>query len=211
MKNNTNLICIENESAFFLYLTELFNSISSLTFKTIPANTTDLACSSSSYCYFFMDFKTAQNQFEHLNTLTESSHHHFTVIYDCPATLSTSELIKLGRLKGYFLADTKPKQFHTGIRLILNREPSLPVNIAYQLIEYYQSLIMRFNEPYSTNLTPREIQVLKYLRDGFSNNQLADELFISEHTVKSHLYRIFKKIKASNRAQAIIWAHKYLP
>ncbi len=212
MKNHIELFCIKNESVFFLYLTELFSSMSALTFNTTLPDTIDLThISSSSYCYFFMDFQTAQSQFDHLNTLTENSHKHFTVIYDCPAALSTSELIKLGRLKGYFLSDIEPTQFQSGIRLILNNELRLPINITYQLIEYYQSLVIRFNEPHTMSLTPREIQVLKYLRDGFSNNRLADELFISEHTVKSHLYRVFKKIRVHSRAQAIIWAHKYLP
>ncbi len=208
--NSIEIVCIENSSDFFLHLIKLFTSISSLKFKTILPDDIHLILPSSC-CYFFMDFKTAQNQFEHLNTLTENSNHHFTVIYDCPATLLTSELIKFGRLKGYFLSDTKPEQFQSGIRLILDGKPNLPLSIANQLIEYYQSLIMRFNEPHSINLTPREVQVLKCLRGGFSNTRLADELFISEHTVKSHLYRIFKKIAASNRTQAIMWAHKYLP
>ena len=159
---------------------------------------------------FFMDFKTAQNKFKHLNTLTEKSNSHFTIVYDCPATLLTSELIKFGRLKGYFLSDTKFEHFQSGIRSVLTGEPNLPPKIANQLIEYYQSVIIRFNEPYNSGLTQRELQVLDHLRNGFSNNQLADELFISEHTIKSHLYKIFRKIEVSNRAQAIMWAHKYL-
>ncbi|TOB46535.1 helix-turn-helix transcriptional regulator, partial [Vibrio parahaemolyticus] len=55
-------------------------------------------------------------------------------------------------------------------------------------------------------LTRREIQVLKMLKEGGSNMEIADSLFISEHTIKSHLYNIFRKLEVKNRTQATSWA-----
>lgn len=59
-------------------------------------------------------------------------------------------------------------------------------------------------------LTRREIQILKLLIKGHSNQMIADELYISPHTVKTHLTHIFAKIKVQNRRQAKSWADIHL-
>lgn len=62
------------------------------------------------------------------------------------------------------------------------------------------------NEP----LTLREKQILKKLCEGATNNDIACALFISEHTVRTHIYNLFKKIKVKNRTQAVFWAAEKL-
>ncbi len=59
-------------------------------------------------------------------------------------------------------------------------------------------------------LTGREKEVLVQIGMGATNEQIADRLCISQHTVKSHIYRIFRKINVPNRLQAALWASKYL-
>ena len=59
-------------------------------------------------------------------------------------------------------------------------------------------------------LSSREQEVLQLIADGESNEKIAELLFISSHTVKSHLYRIYKKIEVPNRLQAALWAVKNL-
>lgn len=60
------------------------------------------------------------------------------------------------------------------------------------------------------SLTPREIEVLGLLALGASNEMIADKFCISTSTVKTHLYRIYKKIEVSNRLQAVFWANQNL-
>jgi len=60
------------------------------------------------------------------------------------------------------------------------------------------------------NLTEREIELLGLLSLGASNDHIADKLFISPHTVRTHLHNIFRKIHAKNRLEASIWATKKL-
>jgi len=60
-------------------------------------------------------------------------------------------------------------------------------------------------------LTPREGQILRMICDGSSNEAIAETLSISRHTVKTHLYNIFKKINVSNRMKAAKWAERNLP
>ena len=57
-------------------------------------------------------------------------------------------------------------------------------------------------------LTPREKEVLLLLASGLKNTEIAARLFISDKTVKTHVSRLFKKIKVSNRLQATLWAYK---
>lgn len=53
-------------------------------------------------------------------------------------------------------------------------------------------------------LTKQELNVLSFVRDGYSNKEIAKELFVSELTVKSHIHRIFKKLGVMNRTQLIL-------
>jgi DNA-binding NarL/FixJ family response regulator len=59
-------------------------------------------------------------------------------------------------------------------------------------------------------LTPREIEILRAIGIGASNSDIAEKLFISPHTVKTHVYNSFKKINVTNRFQAALWAAENL-
>jgi len=66
------------------------------------------------------------------------------------------------------------------------------------------------SESKSSVLTPRQIEIIAMIAVGATNDEIADKLCISPHTVKTHLYRIFKKINVPNRIQAALWAAKHL-
>jgi DNA-binding CsgD family transcriptional regulator len=52
-------------------------------------------------------------------------------------------------------------------------------------------------------LTPRELEILEALAAGLSNKEIADQLFVSENTVKTHAARVFAKLGAKRRTQAV--------
>lgn len=59
-------------------------------------------------------------------------------------------------------------------------------------------------------LTRRELQILRLLQNGYTNEAIGEQLKIGISTVKTHLYNTYKKIGVSNRAEAIVWTVRYL-
>ncbi len=59
-------------------------------------------------------------------------------------------------------------------------------------------------------LTQRELEILTMVISGSKNEDIANHLCICAHTVKTHIYNIFKKINVPNRLQAALWAAKNL-
>jgi len=79
------------------------------------------------------------------------------------------------------------------------------------LISEKQSLFTNTNSNYGNLelLTEREAEVLKYLCDGFNYKKVAQKLFISESTVKTHINNVFTKLKVNDRTQAVLYALKH--
>lgn len=128
-----------------------------------------------------------------------------------PLQLKTTQLLKYGRLKGIFYREQTVNQIAQGLEALSQGSSWLSRAVTDQLLSYFQSVLVRYNPPHTINLTRREIEVLEALKSGKSNYRIAEQLFVSEHTVKSHLYKIFRKIKVKNRDEAVLWAHHFLP
>jgi DNA-binding CsgD family transcriptional regulator len=60
-------------------------------------------------------------------------------------------------------------------------------------------------------LSKRQKQIFALLEKGASNKQMAEELGVSEHTVKVHLWRLFQRIEVKSRTQALKWYHDHQP
>jgi len=77
------------------------------------------------------------------------------------------------------------------------------------LMEKRSSRYSSLNPKFSS-LTCREKQMLSYIASGYSGQAIAEELAISVHTVKTHIYNVYRKINVTNRREASLWATKYL-
>jgi DNA-binding NarL/FixJ family response regulator len=111
-------------------------------------------------------------------------------------------------LRGLFYNDTPLDVFGKGVQAIVNGELWFTRQTLSQFY-LYQKHSSRASTVPPVLLSEREKSIIEKLASGASNKEIGSELCISVHTVKTHLYKIFKKINVTNRLQAIRWAEKY--
>ena len=112
-------------------------------------------------------------------------------------------------IKGFFYKDDSLLQMLKGLRSLIRGEIWLTRDILVKVALQGRMKMARIVYE-KAGLTHREIEILALLSTGSSNDDIADKLFISPNTVKTHLYRVFRKIKVPNRFQAALWAAKNL-
>jgi DNA-binding NarL/FixJ family response regulator len=118
------------------------------------------------------------------------------------------EALRFG-IKGFFYKHDGLKLLTRGIYAILGHEVWVPREILLRsAIGGHQKKRSAIQE--KTGLSIREIEILVLLSSGLQNEEIAQKLFISTNTVKTHLYNIFKKIEVPNRLQATLWVAKNL-
>jgi DNA-binding NarL/FixJ family response regulator len=100
---------------------------------------------------------------------------------------------------GYLLKDTPREELFRAVRAAAQGQPLLAPAVAARLLE-------RVRAPADETLSAREIEVLKLVAQGASNRTIAQELHISQATVKSHLIHIFGKLGVDDRTAAVTTA-----
>ncbi|GLQ30492.1 LuxR C-terminal-related transcriptional regulator [Litoribrevibacter albus] len=119
------------------------------------------------------------------------------------------KLIDHPTIAGIFYAHQPQSQVYKGINALLAGDLWIPRKLLKVYLQQTRTAY-RTAEDSSQLLTKRELQILKLTATGATNAQIADKLNVSMHTVKTHMYNLFKKIGASNRVQAINWANENL-
>lgn len=103
--------------------------------------------------------------------------------------------------KGYILKTSQAAEIASAIRKVASGQDVLSGAVKEKINQQKH----RKPELYD-NLSKREMEVLKILAQGFSNQEIADQLFISLKTVKTHVSNIFNKLDVNDRTQATIYA-----
>ncbi len=111
--------------------------------------------------------------------------------------------IKAGAL-GYLLKDTGPDELVRAIQRVFRGESSLSPTIARKVLQELSRPSDR--PPTAEPLTEREVEVLQVVAQGMSNQEIADELTISEATVRTHVSNILGKLQLASRTQAALYA-----
>ena len=108
---------------------------------------------------------------------------------------------------GFLLKDAPEEQLLAGIRIVADGGSLFAPAVTRSLLE-------RFVTPKTTlapgidELTPRELEVFRLLARGLSNAEIGKSLFLSEHTVKTHVARILRKLDLRGRVQAVVLAYE---
>ena len=95
--------------------------------------------------------------------------------------------------RGYMLKNMPPKDLVEVIHQVHKGKKRIPAEVAAQLAQYFGD----------DDLTEREVDVLRHIASGNRNRDIAEQLFITEETVKVHIKHIKDKLGASDRTQAV--------
>jgi DNA-binding NarL/FixJ family response regulator len=107
---------------------------------------------------------------------------------------------------GYLLKDSSIGDLVAGIRAAANGESLISPAIASKVLQRIRDERPAAREEVATQLSDREMQVLKLIANGKDNAQIAAELHISPKTVKNHISNILMKLQIENRIQAAVFA-----
>ena len=115
--------------------------------------------------------------------------------------------------KGYVLKTMASAQLIYAIEEVLNGKIYLPLALSSRFFEYFQQSFREetakqenTEENLLSYLTQREEEVLELLTQGITYKGVANKLFISETTVKTHVNNIFQKLQVNDRTQAVLYA-----
>ncbi|NIK79096.1 DNA-binding NarL/FixJ family response regulator [Paenibacillus castaneae] len=114
--------------------------------------------------------------------------------------------------KGYLLKDIEPEELASAIRKVHQGKVELHPDIAEQLMNQLADFDPSRPTAVSDKLpelTKRELDVLRLIAAGMSNRSIAEELFITEKTVKTHVSHLLSKLDITDRTQAAIYALKH--
>jgi len=117
----------------------------------------------------------------------------------------------LAGASGFLLKRTPPEEVLAGIRAVASGDALLAPSVTRRLLADFvkaRSGRRPLNKSAVERLTPREHEVLVQMARGLSNQEIAEELFVSEGTVKTHVKRILMKLALRDRVQAVVFAYE---
>lgn len=111
---------------------------------------------------------------------------------------------------GFLLKDTEPEELLHAIRVVAAGEALLAPSVTRRLISEFASRpeVRKARPEQLDVLTEREREILTEVASGLSNDEIAEALFISPTTAKTHVSRVMQKLLARDRAQLVVLAYE---
>jgi DNA-binding NarL/FixJ family response regulator len=110
---------------------------------------------------------------------------------------------------GFLLKDVLPEELVAAVRVVAGGEALIAPAITKRLIEQFARAAPPSARPAGLeDLTPREVEVLTLIARGLSNGEIAEELVLSQATVKTHVKHVLAKLAVRDRVQAVVLAYE---
>jgi DNA-binding NarL/FixJ family response regulator len=132
-----------------------------------------------------------------------------SVLFNVPSDLEFEKKFVLEGIHGFFYENDPLDVFMKGVRTVIDGKLWFSRDMMTKCI-FEGTGNDNSSKSQIKDLSERQIEILALVAVGATNDEIADRLCISPHTVKTHLYRIFKKINVPNRVQAALWAAQNL-
>jgi DNA-binding NarL/FixJ family response regulator len=114
-----------------------------------------------------------------------------------------------GGASGFLLKDAPEDQLIAAIRIAADGGSIFAPTVTRRLIEQFARMAKRGETPRQlTDLTSRELDVIRLIARGLSNREIAAQLVVSEHTAKTHVAHILQKLGLRDRVQAVVFAYE---
>jgi DNA-binding NarL/FixJ family response regulator len=110
---------------------------------------------------------------------------------------------------GFVLKDSSAEELIRAVRAVAHGDSYLDPAVTSRVLNTYRKSAAGPSQVKVSELTGRELDVLTLIGKGHTNTEIAEELFISGVTVKSHIGRIFDKLRLRDRAAAIVYAYDH--
>ncbi|MDD2495866.1 MAG: response regulator transcription factor [Tissierellia bacterium] len=121
------------------------------------------------------------------------------------------EALKYGA-SGYLLKDAAPDEILKAVRTVYNGGALIQSEVAVKVIDKFSQLAKNNNSREIDKkvelLTEREIDICRLVSEGKNNKEIADELFLSQGTVKNHITRVLEKLELRDRTQLAVFGIK---
>lgn len=124
------------------------------------------------------------------------------IVYDVPQGDEDLELTTYTHLKGILYQDAPIEHLLRSLEAVEQHDLWLPRKLMVKMISDIRPYALNYQD-LNTTLTKRELQTLERLVQGQSNLEIAEALFVAESTVKTHVYKLFKKLNVRCRKEAI--------
>ena len=109
---------------------------------------------------------------------------------------------------GFLLKDAPEEQLVSAIRVIATGGSLFAPSVTRRLIEEFSRRAAPTSPPQLDELTARELEVLRLVARGLTNGEIAATLVVSEHTVKTHVAHLLRKLGLRDRTQAVVAAYE---
>jgi DNA-binding NarL/FixJ family response regulator len=105
--------------------------------------------------------------------------------------------------KGYILKNVEREELINAIRHVMEDGAFLDPAVTATVLDHFKNDKIPLNHEEKTSLTQRELEILKGVVAGHTDHRIAESLFISKHTVRTHIKSLYRKMNVSSKSQAV--------